>query len=274
MIWDELTSPQIAELDKQIPVVLVLSATEQHGPHLPLATDRLIGEHFARVLHETLPDKVLVLPSVSIGCSSHHMDFPGSLTVGHNTFIHPVEEIVESVMAHGFTNILMLNSHGWNQGVGQVLVEKLGIKHPESNIVLATWWRITADLKALNESGKGGTGHACEFETSLVLLMAPHLVHMDKLAKGAHNDTFPWAEGDMLNAPKVSYFRTMREMTSNGVYGDPSFASKEKGELITKLVVEHLKGIINDLLNPWKSNFDFPIEDDNYGVRFSPLVNP
>ncbi|MEO6499928.1 MAG: creatininase family protein, partial [Mucilaginibacter sp.] len=65
MIWDQLTSPQIAQLDKNIPVVLVMAATEQHGPHLPLATDRLIGSHFAHMLEKAMPQQVLILPPVS-----------------------------------------------------------------------------------------------------------------------------------------------------------------------------------------------------------------
>ena len=249
MIYDELTSPQIAKLDKKISLVMVLAATEQHGAHLPLATDRLIGEHFASTLHQQLPDRVLLLPTVSVGCSEHHMDFPGSLTLTHETFISQVEDIVRSVIAHGFTNILLLNSHGGNQGVGQILIEKLGKNHSEANILLATWWKLNRDaLVVLNESGVGGTGHAGEFETSLMLLIAPHLVHVEKLEKGLHNKTFPWAEGDMLYPPKVSYFRTMKEMTSNGVYGDPGYGNKEKGEQITTLVVDNLKQIVTDLL--------------------------
>ena len=249
MIWDELTSPQLAELDKKTPVLLVLSATEQHGPHLPLATDRLIGEHFARTLREALPDQVLILPAVSIGCSSHHMDFPGSLTITHDTFVAQVSDMVDSVIAHGFNNVVLLNSHGGNQGVGQVLVEKLGIRYPQANVVLATWWRMaSASLIGLNESGRHGTGHAGEFETSLMLLIAPHLVR-EAIGKGQHRQTHSWAEGDMLYAPRVSYFRTMKEMTANGVYGDPTFATREKGERITELVVEELAKITTDLLS-------------------------
>ena len=248
MIWDELTSPQLAELDKKTPVLLVLSATEQHGPHLPLATDRLIGEHFARTLHEALPDRVLLLPTVSVGCSTHHMDFAGSLTLTHDTFVAQVSDTVDSVIAHGFTNVVLLNSHGGNQGVGQVLVETLGIRYPQANVVLATWWRMaSASLIGLNESGRHRTGHAGEFETSLMLLIAPHLVREDQLEKGAHTQTYSWAEGDMLYAPRVSYFRTMKEMTTNGVYGDPTAASREKGERITERVVEELTRVVTDL---------------------------
>ena len=77
MIWDQLTFQEIEQLDKNIPVLLTVAATEQHGAHLPLSTDRLIGEHFAMTLHQSISDKILILPVLGIGCSHHHMSFFG-----------------------------------------------------------------------------------------------------------------------------------------------------------------------------------------------------
>jgi len=248
MIWDQLTSPQIAQLDKNIPVVLCMAATEQHGPHLPLATDRMIGEHIAHTLHEAMPGQVLLLPAVSIGYSAHHMDFAGSLTLTHETFARQVSDIIDSVIHHGFSKIILLNSHGGNLGIGQVLVEQLGYKYPQADIVMATWWRIAAaELEKITETGAGGVGHACEFETSLMLLIAPELVKTELIKPGAITPTFAWAEGDMLRGAKATYFRTFKQMTVNGVYGDPTFASAEKGKRISDAVLTALKQIVNDL---------------------------
>ncbi len=248
MIWDELTTVQIDQVNKNTPVLLILAATEQHGPHLPLATDRLIGEHFAKELHKSIPNKILILPTISVGCSSHHMSFSGSLTISHDTFIRQVEDIVESVIQHGFTNIVLFNSHGGNQAVGQVVLEKLGIQYSNINFVLMTWWKLALKaLVELNEGGPKSTGHAGEFETSLMLLIAPHLVSTKKLKKGEHNKTFKWAEGDMLYSPTASYFRTTKEMTTNGIYGNPLLASAKKGRQITKIVNDALKIIITDM---------------------------
>lgn len=249
MIWDELTTLQLSRVAKNTPVILTMAATEQHGPHLPLATDRLIGEHFANELNTLIEDKILILPSISVGCSSHHMNFTGSLTISHDTFIRQVEDIVQSVIQHGFTNIILLNSHGGNQAVGQVLVEKLGYENPTINILMVTWWKLVSDaLFPLNESGKGGVGHAGEFETSLMLQIAPHLVKLDKKEIGKHTATFSWNEGDMLRGAKASYYRSTKEMTANGIFGNPDYSTLEKGKEISKLVVTDLKKIIYDLL--------------------------
>lgn len=248
MIWDELTYIEIEKLNKNIPVILPITATEQHGPHLPLATDRLIGEHFAKTLHQAIPEKVLILPTVSIGCSTHHMKFSGSLTLSHQTFENQVTETIESVIHHGFKKIIILNSHGGNQGVGQVIVEKLGHKYPSCHFVLATWWKIALEeLEEITESGKGGTGHACEFETSLMLQIAPHLVRLDKIEKGNNQATFYWATGDMMHGSSALYYKSIDKMTPNGVFGNPLLATIEKGEKITYAVNKSLLEITTNI---------------------------
>lgn len=245
MYWDQLTSKQIAALDKTIPVIFPISATEQHGYHLPLATDRMIGEHFCAHLHNRLTTEVLVLPIISVGCSEHHTDFAGSLSVQHLTMLHQMTDIATCVVQYGFKNLLILNSHGGNQAIAQTFVETFGFRNPEANIACASWWKLAGNnLKELQESGPGGVGHAAEFETSLMLIIAPDLVHLDQIEPMANTSTYQWAEGDLIKGAPVSLYRRFNEMTPNGVFGDPTLASKDKGERITKCVVDDLEKIV------------------------------
>lgn len=249
MKWDQLTYQQLEQLDKNIPVLLTVAATEQHGPHLPLATDRLIGEHFAEALNASMQEHVLILPSLGIGCSGHHMGFAGTLSLSHATFAAVVKEIITSVLRHGFNKIILFNSHGGNQGICQVIVEQLGQEYPEAHFVGITWWVLAREaLQDISETGPGGTGHACEFETSLMECIARGLVDKEKIQKGRNTPGFLWAEGDMLHGAKASYYRSMREMTSNGVFGDPTMASAEKGRRITAAVLSALREVTADLL--------------------------
>lgn len=248
MNWDQLTSPEIDALDRSIPVILPVAAIEQHGLHLPLATDRMIVEYFCQQLNEAIPDQVLILPVMSVGCSEHHMEFTGSLTLKHETFQQQAEDILGSVAAHGFKNLIIYNSHGGNLGISQVIVEHFGHRHPECRIVLATWWKITGDaLFELNETGEGGVGHAGEFETSLMMLIAPELVHHDKIEGKKNQQSFEWANGDMIRGPKASLYRSMKAMTPIGVFGEARMISAEKGQKITDITVEALKKIVLDL---------------------------
>ena len=253
MIWQELKSSDFAAIDCATPVLLPVAAVEQHGPHLPLATDRIIAEFLAAELNLRLGDRVLVLPTVPVGCSEHHMEFAGSLTLLHETFLATCKEYLHSVWRHGFRNFLVLNAHGGNQGICQVLLEQFGTDHRDARVAVATWWRVALEsLARLNESGPGGVGHACEFETSLMLLIAPQLVDMSASEPFANVPTFPWAEGDLLRSPQAGLFRTMREMTPHGAYGDPSFASAEKGQRIVDLVCDALMVILADMARPKK----------------------
>ncbi len=111
MYWDQLSSPQMAQLEKSIPVILPVSATEQHGPHLPLSTDRLIGEYFLDQLNNQMSDLILILPSIPVGCSEHHLDFPGSMSVRHKTLLRTLIDQANSVVHHCFRNLVLFNSH-------------------------------------------------------------------------------------------------------------------------------------------------------------------
>jgi creatinine amidohydrolase len=248
MIWDELTSANLGKVARKTPILLPVAATEQHGPHLPLATDRMIGEHLARRLHETIPDEVLILPIVSVGCSEHHMSFPGSLTVSHETFLKLVVEILDSVAAHGFTNLIIFNAHGGNIGIGNVAMEIFGKRHPDVNVVMMTWWTIAAEaLLELTETAEGGIGHACEFETSLIMHIRPDLVQMDEIRPGYPRPTFDWTQADMLRSGKARLYRAADTSTFEGVHGDPTAASPEKGRAVEKAVLESLLTIARSL---------------------------
>jgi creatinine amidohydrolase len=248
MIWQELISRDFDDVDRRTPVVLPVAAVEQHGPHLPLATDRMIVEHLVGEVNLRLDERVLVLPSMPVGCSDHHMDFSGSLTLSQETFLSVAKQYLHSAWRHGFRNFLVLNAHGGNQGVCQVLLEQFGTEHTNSQIVVATWWRVAADaLVALNETGPGGVGHACEFETSLMLHIAPELVRIDAIEGRANVSTYNWAEADLLRSPRAALFRTMKQMTPNGAYGEPARATAEKGKQISDTVCEAMVKILTDL---------------------------
>src|SRR5690348_11891152 len=107
--WPEVQALIAAGRDT---VVVALGATEQHGPHLPLATDALIGDHLAALIADRLD--AFVAPTVRIGCSSHHLGFPGTLSVSDDTFGAVVGDIVRSLARGGFRRVILLPTHGGN----------------------------------------------------------------------------------------------------------------------------------------------------------------
>ena len=144
---------------------------------------------------------------------------------------------------------MLFNSHGGNQAIGQVLLETFGTKHRDCRVAFLTWWRLAAkELGAIRESAFAGVNHACEFETSLMLLGAPESVRTALVSGMSYVETHDWANADMILPARGALFRSMHEMSGGtGVVGDPSLATREKGEAITAAVVEQLAHVVETI---------------------------
>lgn len=246
--WEHLTSARLATVDTSLPVVLPLGAVEQHGPHLPLATDRMVVDHFCREIDRHLGDDVLILPTVSVGYSRHHDDFAGTLTLTHETLLHQIVETADSALRLGMTNLLILNAHGGNEGIAQVALEHLGYRWPRCRIVRTTWWQIASEaLLEISTTGPGGVGHACELETSLMMIIASHLVDAAALPARENESSFGWDTADMLRAGSVTMYRRFSDVAATGVFGDPRAASVEKGRQISEAVTRRLVELVRSM---------------------------
>jgi len=246
--WEHLTSPELGAIDRDTPVLLPISAVEQHGPHLPVGTDHLIVDHLVATLDATLLDEVLILPSVAAGCSDHHLDFPGTLTLRHTTLLDHIEDVAHAVLAQGFSTLVLFNSHGGNQGIGQVALERIGYTHPAARVVFTSWWRLAGpELLELSESGPGGVGHACELETSLLLAFAPELVRQDLIPERVNSPSLSYDTSDLLRASRAAFYRRTAQQTPTGVFVLKSAATAEKGKAATTAVIHHLAALVREL---------------------------
>ena len=100
MYWEKMTSGAIDAVDRKVPIILNLAAIEQHGPHLPVDTDVVIGAHFLSALDQIDPKAQLILPPVKVGCSAHHLDFGGTLSVPHRVMMDYVCSILDSCLLY------------------------------------------------------------------------------------------------------------------------------------------------------------------------------
>lgn len=246
--WEHLTSARLGAVGNDVPIVLPLGAVEQHGPHLPLATDRMLADHFCSELDRRLGEEVLILPTVSVGYSRHHDDFAGTLSLSHETLLHQIVETSESALRSGPRNLLIVNAHGGNEGVAQVALEHLGHDWPRCRVVRTTWWQIaTEELLEISTTGPGGVGHACELETSLLLAIAPALVEAMSVPAPETRTAAGWDTADMLRAAPATTYRRFADLSSTGVFGDPSAATAEKGRRISEAVTRRLVELVGSL---------------------------
>jgi creatinine amidohydrolase/Fe(II)-dependent formamide hydrolase-like protein len=222
---DRLTWPEVkAEQERgRDTVVVAFGATEQHGPHLPLATDALLGDHLARVVAERLD--AFVAPTVRIGCSEHHLAFPGTLSLSQETFHAVVADVVRSLSRGGFGRVVLLPTHGGNFGPLAAALERLG---PVPGIEISALTDLSA-LFAIAQLGadehgvplgEGGV-HAGEWETSMLMAIHPDLVHLERGEAGY--------TGDAEAALGAIFGGGVHTVAENGVIGDPAQASAEHG---------------------------------------------
>jgi|TARA_Y100000766_G_scaffold204544_1_gene176447 creatinine amidohydrolase len=249
MYWEKMTSGAIDAVDRKVPIILNLAAIEQHGPHLPVNTDVVIGAHFLSALDQIDPKAQLILPPVKVGCSAHHLDFDGTLSVPHRVMMDYVCSILDSVCGGGFRNILLFNSHGGNQGIGQVILEDFGAAHPDCRIAMVTWWTLARDaLAELSKTGRFGTGHACEFETSLMMAAGAIEPNIDLPTGEFFVPSHGWADSSMLHKSVGALYRSIRQISGgSGVIGRPDAATLEQGHKITMAVVRRLETVVTDL---------------------------
>ena len=195
------------EVDATRVVVVPIGSCEQHGPHLPLATDSIIAEALARDLGARRSDCV-VAPTVSITASGEHQGFAGTLSIGNDAMYSVVVELVRSAdWSHG---VVLVNGHGGNAAAVGRAVAHL---ESEARRVLAWWPRVD-----------GGDPHAGHTETSLMLAVRPDLVRLERAVPGPIPST-----SDLVRSGVYA-------LSTSGVLGDPRAASAEHGtELFRRL---------------------------------------
>jgi creatinine amidohydrolase len=223
-------------------VVLPTGSTEQHGPHLPLDVDAFLVESVCLELGRRASDRVLVLPPVSYGLNRHHIDFPGTIHIEPDVFIAFCLNITKSVAYHGFEKILIVNGHGSNTPLVDLVARKTVL---ETNSLCAAVNYYSLGVEAFNKVKQTPVmAHADEFETSLYLYLAPDRVRMDKAV--ADNDVVGKYLSSDSTSPYVRFNDYWGRWTKVGVHGDPTAATAEKGKIIWEAVLSRLIALVDE----------------------------
>lgn len=248
MHWQDMTWPEIGALDRdRTIIVLPVGSVEQHGHHMPTGTDTYLATAVSDAAAAVLGN-IVVLASPWYGLSAHHMHFPGSITLTAETMMAMVGDIVASVIKHGFRRIVVVNGHGGNAGVIDLLASTLGKRfYGAARIACLTYFTLAREqIMAARESRHGGMGHACEFETSLMLHLHPDLVHEERVVVRYPETGTPYLSTDLVQGSVVRSFVAFEDLSESGTFGDPSLATAEKGDRFLAMSVEALAAFLKD----------------------------
>lgn len=237
MHLSEVTWTDVTGTETDLALVPV-GSIEQHGPHAPLGTDcytaRAVAAHSAEAYLEANDREVVVAPEVPVGIAEEHRQFPGTLWVSPDTFRRYVREVVESLSFHGFDRVVLVNGHGGNVGALSEVCATI-TRHDAAYAVPFTWFEAAASLEEM--------GHGGPLETALLRAIEPDLVRADRIEEARAGAAEAW--GEWLSGTNLAV--DSAEFTENGVVGDPSAGSAERGEELLELSTAALVALLETI---------------------------
>lgn len=242
MKFSDLTFPQLRAVPRDRSVVLVpIAACEQHSRHLPTITDTVLVTGVADGVEGRLPQEVVQLPTLWLGASHHHLRFGATLSASVDTHIDVLCDLVEPLLDDGYQRLLILNGHGGNIDTMQTALRRLQPRWRNRILAAASYWDLAAaELAALAEGPRKQMGHACEFETSMMLALRPELVRREEVRDDPERAD-PTVRGLYLA-------EDMFQRTDHGAVGYPELASAAKGRAFLQAAIDRTVEVVRALL--------------------------
>jgi creatinine amidohydrolase len=240
MYLADKTWPELGDYVAEESVAVVpLGSTEQHGPHLPLATDHLIAEALAREAADRAG--YLCTPTINVGVSTHHLQFHGTMSVDPPQFRDYVESFSRNLTYHGIDRIVYVNAHGGNM---QHLRE-VGRRLREDEEAFAVEWMWDESIPDLvSDIFEHNGPHGGPKETAMIMHIAPELVREDKLEEARDGGLVTLSDGNPTIHGARNYYDAI-DNSENGVFGDQTDATPEKGAEIFEAATEQLVQLLD-----------------------------
>lgn len=242
VMWKELTAADLRDKAQAgAAVLLPVASMEQHGPHLPVGVDTILCESVCKAAAEAVAGEmpVVVAPTLWCGMAEHHMAYGGTFTFDIPTYQAVLLAFLKSIGRHGFTRVLIVNGHGGNISALAAflpdLVQATGLK-----ICATTYFELAQPQIAKILEDQDRVRHACEGETSMMMVIAAELVRRDKLSD---------AHGPAHSTPRplgVARSRSFRDFSASGVVGDARKATPEKGEKMLAVCRDAIAAVLRN----------------------------
>ncbi len=230
--WQDFTTTDFGRVDAEATVALLpVAAVEQHGPHLPLATDAVINEALVRAALERVPAgaTLLVLPAQNVGLSPEHTSFAGTLSIRDTTLLDAWTDIGRSVARTGVRKLVVLNTHGGQKTLVDLLAVRLR-SELGMFVVRSTYFAFGVLPGLFDPAEVVHDIHGGEVETSLLLHIKPELVRTAALAdfRGLPHDLA--VRNKLLGAEKpVGIGWRAEDLNPSGACGNAARADGRRG---------------------------------------------
>jgi len=249
--WAEMGWRDFAAADMEnVVVVLPVAAIEQHGPHLPVGVDTFIAEGYIQRTLARLPADLpaLFLPVQTIGKSDEHIEYPGTLTLSAETLMRVWNEVGDSLARAGCRRLVVMNSHGGNVPVIDIVIRDLRLKH-SMLAVHAAWHRLGYPDGAFPAEEIAHGIHGGDAETSLMLAFRPDTVKRQEA--GAFESLGSRMERDFKHlraTGRIGFAWMASDLHETGAVGDAARASAERGDALADFGAERFVELLRDVL--------------------------
>ncbi|WP_306227730.1 creatininase family protein [Bosea beijingensis] len=242
VLWMDLTAEELrAKAATDTIVVLPVASIEQHGPHLPVGVDTILCSGVCKAAAERADDvEVVVAPTLWCGMAEHHMAFGGTFTFDIPTYRAVLLSFLKSIERHGFHRVLIVNGHGGNIAALTAFLPDFA-RETRLHVEATTYFILAQDAFPPLLQDQKGVQHACEVETSMMMVLAPGSVREPRLP-----EAFGARDG-LPGRPTVSRHRSFREMTETGVVGDARRATPAKGQACLDACADALAGLLREM---------------------------
>ncbi len=244
VLWQDLTAEELREkAARDAVVVLPVASMEQHGPHLPVGVDTILCGGVCKLAAERAGDvEVVVAPTLWCGMAEHHMAFGGTFTFDIPTYRAVLLALLKSLERHGFHRVVIVNGHGGNIAALAAFLPDFA-RETSLSIRATTYFLLAQEAMAPFMDDQVSVLHACEVETSMMMVLAPETVRQERLP-----EAYGMLDADLtaLTRPTVGQYKPFREMTDTGVIGDARRATPEKGQAFLDAAAGALAKLLSD----------------------------
>ena len=238
----EKTWPEVKRaIEAKTVLLLPFAETEEHGHHLQIGTDTIIGERVALAVAEKINPEVptLVMPSIPYGYTPRVTTrFPGTFRVRWNVVVDYLADVCTSAVEMGFHKLVIVSAHGPHGDISRLAAREVFDRTGVGVVVTQPHTMVVPTFKKVRKSKLGGASHACEYETSLLMHFGSPVDLTGVDDRDSIRTCNEWVAGDMCGSGKVNWSTWALQETETGAYGDPSCATAETGRLCLEGIVE------------------------------------